>query len=306
MTDIIVIGAGTAGLSAAIYGMRSGLTVVVIEQMIYGGQIANTPDVENYPGIASISGFEFAQNIYNQAVALGAQVVYETPVAVELEGTVKRVITNQNTYEGRCVIIANGVERRKLGCDGEERLSGRGVSYCATCYGAFYRGKHVCIVGGGNTALEDALYLSNSCHTVHLIHRRDQFRASKVIVESVLSRENIQIHYDSVVQQIQGENTVESVEIKNKKTGESSVIPCQGIFIAVGLVAKNQLFSPAVAVDEGGYIKAGEDCKTNIPGVFAAGDTRTKSVRQLVTAAADGAVAAVEAANYIGEVPAVR
>ncbi|MBC8570395.1 thioredoxin-disulfide reductase [Zongyangia hominis] len=306
MTDILIIGAGTAGLSAAIYGIRSGLSVLVIEQMIYGGQIANTPDVENYPGIASISGFEFAQNIYNQAVALGAEVVYETPVQVELNGDIKRVITDQNTYEGRCVIIANGVERRKLGCEGEERLSGRGVSYCATCDGAFYKGKDVCIVGGGNTALEDALYLSNNCKKVHLIHRRDAFRASKIIVDSVLSRDNIEIHYDSVVDKIEGKDVVESVVLSNKKTGERTEIPCQGVFIAVGLVAKNHLFAGVVETDEGGYIKAGEDCHTNLPGVFAAGDTRTKSVRQLVTAAADGAVAAMEAANYVGEVPALH
>lgn len=301
MTDILIIGAGTAGLSAAIYGIRSGHSVTVIEQLIHGGQIANTPEVENYPGIARISGYEFAENLLSQAKGLGASIVYETPSSVELDGAVKRVITDKGTHEGRALIIANGVERRKLGCEGEEHFSGRGVSYCATCDGAFYRGKEVCIVGGGNTALEDALFLANICSKVHLIHRRDAFRASKIIVDAVKARGNVVLHYDSVVTRIAGEQTVSEVTVKNLKSNKEMLIPCQGIFVAVGLVAKNELFGAYVALDEGGYIAAGEDCHTSLPGVYAAGDTRTKGLRQLITAASDGAVAAVEAANYIGE-----
>lgn len=296
--DCIIIGAGTAGLTAAIYAQRAGLKTVVLEGTLYGGQITNTPDVENYPALDKISGFEFAMNIYNQAVKFGAQVEMESVVRVELEGDVKKAFTESEEYNAKTLIIANGAKRRTLGCPGEEELSGKGVSYCATCDGAFFKGKDVAIVGGGNTALEDAIYLASVCNKVHVIHRRDEFRASSVIVDALKAKENIEIHYDSVTESINGENKVESITIKNVKTGEISTIDVSGVFVAVGMVPDNEMYAP-VKLDKAGYIIAGEDCKTNIDGVFVAGDTRTKTLRQLVTAAADGAVAANEVANYI-------
>ncbi len=296
--DCIIIGAGTAGLTAAVYAQRAGLKTVVLEGGIYGGQITNTPDVENYPAIDKISGFEFAMNMYNQAVKFGTVVEMESVTKVELEGDIKKAYTASEEYCAKTLIIANGAKRRKLGCPGEEELSGKGVSYCATCDGAFFKGKDVVIVGGGNTALEDAIYLASICNKVHVVHRRDEFRASSVIVESLKAQKNIEIHYDSVTESINGENKVESVTLKNVKTNEAETIEVSGVFVAVGLVPDNEMYAP-VKLDKTGYIIAGEDCKTNIDGVYAAGDTRTKTLRQLVTAAADGAVAANEAANYI-------
>ena len=221
--------------------------------------------------------------------------------SVSLTEKEKVVVTNKEEYRAKTVIIANGAQHRLLGCEGEDRLSGRGVSYCATCDGAFYKGKDVVIVGGGNTALEDALFLANNCSKVVLIHRRDSFRAHQVTVDAVLARENIEVVYDSVVQSINGEKSVESVTVKNVKDGSERQIEVSGVFIAVGLAPDNKLFEGVIDLDEGGYIRAGEDCHTNVPGVFVAGDTRTKLLRQLITAAADGAVAAVEASNYISQ-----
>lgn len=302
MEDILIIGGGTAGLAAAIYGVRAGHSVTVLEKMpMPGGQIFNTPEVENYPGIPKISGFDFSQQIAKQAKDLGAKVVSRKISSVSLTEKEKVIVTNKEEYRAKTVIIANGAQHRLLGCKGEDRLSGRGVSYCATCDGAFYKGKEVAIVGGGNTALEDALFLANNCSKVVLIHRRDSFRAHQVTVDAVLARENIEIVYDSVVESIQGEKSVESITVKNVKDDSRRTIEVSGVFVAVGLVPDNSLFDGVVELGEGGYIKAGEDCHTNIPGVFVAGDTRTKLVRQLVTAAADGAVAAVEASNYISQ-----
>lgn len=296
--DCIIIGAGTAGLTAAIYAQRAGLSTVVLEGTLYGGQITNTPDVENYPALEKVSGFDFAMSIYNQAVSFGAQVEMENVIKVELEGEIKKAFTEYEEYNAKTLIIANGAKRRKLNCPGEEEFAGKGVSYCATCDGAFFKGRDVAIVGGGNTALEDAIYLASQCNKVHVVHRRDEFRASSVIVDALKAKENIIIHYDSVTESINGENNVESITLKNVKTGEVTTTEVSGVFVAVGMVPDNQMYSP-VALDKAGYIIAGEDCKTNVEGVFVAGDTRTKTLRQLVTAAADGAVAANEAANYI-------
>ncbi len=301
--DILIIGAGTAGLSASIYGVRAGHSVTVIEELPFeGGQIFNTGEIDNYPGLPGVTGYEFSERLASQAKALGARVVYEKVVSLSLEGNVKTVQTEQNVHQAKTVIIANGARHRKLGVEGEDLFAGRGVSYCATCDGAFYKGKDVCIVGGGNTALEDALFLSNNCQSVTLIHRRDAFRAHKVTVDAVCARDNIRFLLNSTVQKMNGSNTVESVTVQNVTNGKTKDIPVSGVFIAVGLEPHNGMFQGIVKLDEGGYIVAGEDCKTSCPGVFVAGDTRTKPLRQLVTAAADGAVAAVEASNYISMV----
>lgn len=300
--DILIIGAGPAGLTAALYAKRYGLTPVVLEETIYGGQVVNTPEVENYPGIKHISGAELSMALYEQVDGLEVEIRLEGVTHCKLSGEVKTVTTTSgDTLEAPAVIIANGARRRKLDCQGEERLSGRGVSYCATCDGSFYRGKTVAIVGGGNTALEDALFLANLCTEVHLIHRRDEFRGNKILVDALKKRENIIVHYDSVVTEITGENVVSGITLENVKTKAEEDLAVSGVFVAVGLVPENSLFAGQLELDRAGYIVAGEDCKTSLVGVYVAGDTRTKSLRQIVTAAADGAVAAFEASNMINE-----
>ncbi len=300
--DILILGGGPAGLTAALYAKRAGVSVLVLEKTIYGGQVINTPTVENYPGIASITGVDLAMALHDQVTGLGVEVRMEEPISCQLDTDPKVVTTSRGSYEAKTVILANGVKRRQLGCPGEERLAGRGVSYCATCDGAFFQGKVTAIVGGGNTALEDALFLANHCTTVHLIHRRDAFRGSAILAQAVEKRENIVLHYDTVVEEIQGENKVESLRLKNVQTGEETALAADGVFVAVGLMPDNEAFAGQVELDKAGYIVAGEDCRTSQPGVYAAGDTRTKAVRQIVTAAADGAVAALGAAGVAGTV----
>ncbi len=297
--DVVIIGAGPAGLSAAVYARRAGLTVAVLEQNIYGGQIVNTPEVENYPGVGKQTGVELAMALYNQAAETGADIILEGVTEVRLQQEPKVVVTTGGQYEAGAVIIANGAKRRLLGCPGEDTFSGRGVSYCATCDGAFFRGKEVSIVGGGNTALEDALFLANNCSKVYLIHRRDQFRGSKILADAVVAKPNIEILYDSIVEEVSGSNKVEAVRVRNKLSGEEKTLPVAALFVAVGLAPENSLFAGQVALSEAGYISAGEDCCTSCDGVFVAGDTRTKELRQIVTAAADGAVAATAAARWL-------
>ena len=297
--DVLILGGGPAGLAAALYAKRAGVSVLVLERSIYGGQVTNTPTVENYPGILNISGVDLAMALYEQVPGLGIAVRLEEPVSYQLDAPAKAVATARGLYEAKAVIVANGVKRRTLGCPGEERLAGRGVSYCATCDGAFFQGAEVAIVGGGNTALEDALFLSNNCAAVHLIHRRDQFRGSSILAEAVKKRQNIHLHLNSVVEEITGEEKVAGARLRDVTTGEETRLELSGVFVAVGLAPDNAAFAGQLALDGAGYIQAGEDCRTNLAGVFAAGDTRTKEVRQIITAAADGAVAALGAANYV-------
>lgn len=298
--QIVIIGAGPAGLTAAIYAIRAGYGAVVLEGNMYGGQVASTPIVENYPGIASVTGVDFSIGIYQQAESLGAEIRFEKLESCELKGKVKKLKTSGGVMETHAVIIANGAQRALLGCEGEERLTGRGVSYCAVCDGALYRGKTVAVVGGGNTALEDALFLSNSCAAVHLIHRRDTFRASPVLQEAVLQKENIILHYREVVGEILGENAVCAVRLQNAEDrGEQECLEVEGVFVAIGTRPDNRIFAGQLPLTEDGYFDAGEDCGTPIPGVFVAGDSRKKPLRQIVTATADGAVAATMAARYL-------
>jgi len=297
--DVLILGGGPAGLTAALYAKRAGVSALVLEREIYGGQMANTPAVENYPGIVNISGVDLAMALYEQVTGLGVEVRLEGPVSYQLNTEVKTVATARGLYEARTVIIANGVKRRLLGCPGEERLAGRGVSYCATCDGAFFRGREVAIVGGGNTALEDALFLANGCSAVHLIHRRDRFRGSPILADAVEKRENIVIHWNTVVEEITGEDKVAGAWLRDVVTGKETSLPVAGVFVAVGLAPDNAAFAGQLQLDGAGYIRAGEDCRTSLPGVFAAGDTRTKEVRQIITAAADGAVAALGAAGFV-------
>ena len=298
MTDIIIIGAGTAGLTSAIYALRAGKNVLVLEEKMYGGQIIKTPDIENYPGFKNISGYEFATNLYNQAKELG--MIYKNEKVLEIQedsnGT-KTVVTDKETYTAKAVIIASGAKNRPLGIDREQEFTGKGVSYCATCDGAFFRGRDVAVVGGGNTALEDSLFLSSYCNTVYVIHRRDEFRGDVREVEKLKAKDNVKLIMDSQVTDIIGEDMVSGIKVKNLKGGEEREIKVNGLFIAIGQMPDNERFKNLVDLDEKGYIIAGEDCRTSTAGIFAAGDCRTKNVRQLVTAAGDGAVAALAACS---------
>lgn len=300
MYDVIIIGSGPAGLTAAIYGQRARLSVLVMEkQPMSGGQILNTYDVDNYPGLPGIGGFELGMKLREHADKLGAEFVTADVTAVELSGEVKKVLTEQQTYEARTVILATGAGYRALGVPGEKELRGMGVSYCATCDGAFFRGKDTAVVGGGDVALEDALFLARGCRKVYLIHRRDEFRGAKVLQEKVAATPNIEVIWDSEVVSIQGNEKVESVTVYNKKKQERSECAVSGVFIAVGILPNTAMFQGQVTLDEGGYIKAGEDCVTATAGVFAAGDVRTKQLRQVITAAADGANAITSVERYL-------
>lgn len=306
MYDIVIVGGGTAGLSAAIYGVRAGKSVLILEEKFYGGQIVNSPEVVNYPGIARISGYEFAKNLYDQATSLGAEYKQARVVRIEESDTdMKKVYARssgdaEECYETHTVILATGAKNRPLGVEREKDLIGAGVSYCATCDGMFFRGRDVAVAGGGNTALEDALFLSNYCSKVYVIHRRDQFRGEEKLVEMLRQKEPVEFVMDSVVTRLEGDAMLEKICVHNVKTGEDREIPVSGLFVAIGQMPDNEGFSDLVDIDEKGYIQAGEDCQTGTPGIYTAGDCRTKEVRQLATAAADGAVAALAACEYMG------
>ena len=290
MYDVIIIGSGPAGLSAAIYAGRAKFDTLIIEEKpMSGGQIVNTSEVDNYPGLPGVGGFELAQKMREHAQKSGVTFAKEQAVSVEDKQEKKLVTTNQNQYEAKAVIIASGASYRKLGVPGEERLTGMGVSYCATCDGAFFRNRTVAVAGGGDVALEDALFLARGCEKVYLIHRRDSFRGAKVLAEQVQTNEKIEILYDTVVEEICGEGMVEKIKILNKKTQEEKMLPVNGIFVAVGMVPNTVKVIPHLALDDTGYIKAGEDGRTDVSGIYAAGDIRTKELRQIITAAADGA-----------------
>lgn len=296
--DIIIIGAGPAGLTAAIYARRAQKSVLVLEAKACGGQIINTPDIENYPTHEHISGFEFAAKLTEQAKGLGAEIVFEKATEIKTDGNLKTVCTPKGEYTAKAVIIATGSAARKLDLPNEDELIGRGVSYCATCDGNFFRKKNVAVIGGGNTALEDALYLSDIADTVYIIHRRDEFRGEDATVQKLKERENVRFVYNSTVTALNAEKRLKSIEVTDKNGG-ASIIEVSGLFVAVGRIPENRNFAAAVELDEMGYAVSDESCKTKTPGIFVAGDNRTKTVRQLVTAAADGAVAAAEAIKYL-------
>ena len=312
MRDVVIIGAGTAGLTAAVYALRAGKSVLVLEQGNYGGQIVNTPKVENYPGIEQISGYEFATGLFKQAEKLGMEYRAEKVTGIRLEedgeelsgaGVTSRwkvVETAAQSYRAKAVILATGAKNRPLGIEKEAEYVGRGVSYCATCDGMFFRGKKVAVAGGGNTALEDAAFLSNYCEKVYLIHRRDTFRGEQKRVEELRGKANVEFLFNKTVCALEGEPALQAVTICDKMSGEESRLEISGLFVAIGQEPATEAFAGFIERDENGYIAAGEDCLTNVDGVFAAGDCRSKTVRQLTTAAADGAVAALAAAQFEG------
>ena len=299
MYDVVIIGAGPAGLTAAIYIRRAAKKVLVLEAKVYGGQIVNTLDIENYPAEEHISGYDFATKLYNQAKNLGAEIVFEKVISIEANGKQKKVIATDNVYEASSVIIATGSENKKLGLPNEDQLIGKGISYCATCDGAFYKNKKVAVVGGGNTALEDALYLADVAEKVYLIHRRSEFRGEDSTVSRLKGKENIQFVLNSNVTKLNAGNKLESIEVASTD-GKVRTIEIDGLFVAIGRIPESKAFANLIKLDDAGYIEADEKCHTNVDGIFVAGDSRTKDVRQLVTAVSDGAIAATEAVKYIG------
>lgn len=299
--DVIIIGSGPAGLAAAIYAARAELSLLVVEKAgLSGGQIINTYEVDNYPGTPGISGFDLSIKFREHAEKLGTTFINGEVTGFALDGD-KKVVTldDGNEYKARAVVIATGGAPRHLMVDGENKLSGMGVSYCATCDGAFFKNKTVAVVGGGDVAVEDAIFLARICKQVYVIHRRDQFRASKSIVSRLISMENVTILWDSVVEKINGEDKVESIDIKNLKTDLTTNHEVAGIFIAVGYMPNSDSYKEIVSVDQAGYIIASENCETNVPGIFAAGDVRTKELRQIITAASDGANAITAVEKYL-------
>ncbi len=300
MYDMIIIGSGPAGLTAAIYATRAKLQSLVIEQaMVSGGQVVNTYEVDNYPGLPGINGFDLGEKLREHADKLGAVFAEDMVTAIEVDGLVKRVICENAVYETRTIVLATGADHRKLGVPGEEELQGMGVSYCATCDGAFFDGLNVAVVGGGDVALEDAIFLARSCRHVTVIHRRGEFRGARVLQERLLACPNVTVLWDTVVDEICGEDQVERLRLRQVKTGETSELAVSGVFVAVGITPNSELAAGKLTLDAGGYIVAGEDTATSVPGVFAAGDVRTKELRQIITAAADGACAVTQAERYL-------
>lgn len=298
--DLIIIGSGPAGLAAAIYAQRARLDTLVLEkEYISGGQVVNTYEVDNYPGLPGIGGYELGLKFREHADSLGAEFVTAEVQRIIIEGKQKKVETEEQTYLAKSLILATGAKHRKLGVPGEEELSGMGVSYCATCDGAFFRGRTVVVVGGGDVAVEDAIFLARACEKVYLVHRRNELRAARSLQEKLFACKNVEIIWDTVVKEINGEDRVEAVKLENVKTGEKHNLALDGVFIAVGILPNSEGFKGLVDMDGQGYVKAGEDCVTSQPGILAAGDVRTKALRQIVTAAADGANAVTAAQEYL-------
>ena len=299
--DILIVGGGPAGYTAALYGARSGFSTAVLEKISPGGQMATTSDVENYPGFPGVvDGFELGERMQEGAEKAGAETVYADVTRLDLLANPKVVETSEGTFLGKTVILATGAHPRKLGIPQEEALVNRGVAYCATCDGSFYKDKVVVVNGGGNTAVGDALYLAKLASKVYLVHRRDTLRATPIYLQR-LKDAGVEIIWNSVVAGLQADKKLTAVELKDVKTGETRVLPTDGLFVAIGQLPESSLAQGQVATDKAGYIVAGEDTKTSVPGVFAAGDVRTKAVRQIITAAADGAVAVHFAEEYLNE-----
>ena len=291
MYDIIIVGAGPAGLTSALYALRANKKILVLEAKSYGGQIINASKIENYPGILEISGFEFASNLYHQVVKLGGEIRFETVLRVEKD---KTVVTHKNQYKAKAVILATGAENRKLQLDREQEFVGKGISYCATCDGNFYKNKVVAVNGGGNTALEDAIYLSNVASKVYVIHRRDQFRGEEKYVKELQDKENVVFLLNTTIIALDGKDRLEAIILKEQEK-EQRRLPVDGLFIAIGQIPKNEIFSNVVDLDESGYIISFDEIHTKTEGIYVAGDTRAKVLRQLTTAISDGSLAATVA-----------
>lgn len=301
--DLIIIGSGPAGLAAAVYAQRAKLDTLVVEKaMVSGGQVLTTYEVDNYPGLPGIGGYDLGIKFREHADRLGARFVEDEVLNIQDggKGAIKGVVCQGNTYEARSLILATGAVHRKLGVPGEEELAGAGVSYCATCDGAFFRNKVTAVIGGGDVAVEDAIFLARMCSKVYLIHRRNELRAAKSLQENLLSLDNVEVIWDTVADSINGDGMVKNLSLTNVKNGQKRELDVQGVFIAVGITPESRAFEGLVDMDHG-YIRAGEDTVTSAPGIFAAGDVRTKPLRQIITAAADGANAITSVERYLVE-----
>ena len=291
--DMVIIGGGPGGYTAALYAARAGLSVVVLEKMYAGGQMTQTHQIDNYPGFPEgIDGFQLAMNMQQQAERFGAKTKYAEVLKLELEGVIKKVVTNEGEYLAKSVVISTGANPRPLGVAREQEMIGRGVGYCAHCDGGFYRGKTVAVVGGGNSAAAEALYLSRIAKEVILIHRRDSLRATQIYHKPLMEAPNIRFAWNSEVAELLGEDLLEGVKLRNLENGGEEVLEVQGLFVSIGRKPATDLVKDQLTLDDAGYIMAGENTKTNLPGVYAVGDVRTKELRQIVTAVADGAMAA--------------
>lgn len=300
MYDVMIIGSGPAGLSAAVYGKRAGLELMVVEkQPMSGGQVLNTYEVDNYLGLPGMNGFDMGMKFREHADRMGICFLEAEVSAIRVEGGNRKVVTDAGEYECRTVIYAAGAEHAKLGIPGEEELAGMGVSYCATCDGAFFKNRTVAVVGGGDVAVEDAIFLARGCEKVYLVHRRDELRAADILQKKLFSLPNVEVLWSHVAEAILGEEMTEAVCLKDIKTGEKKEIPVSGVFIAVGITPQSSLLEGLVKRDERGYVVAGEDCVTSAEGIFVAGDCRSKNLRQIITAVADGANAATSAWSYL-------
>ena len=298
--DVIVIGAGPGGLTAGLYASRANLSVLILDRGIYGGQMNNTDEVENYPGFKSILGPDLAEKMYQGATQFGAEYAYGSVEKVEVNGDLKQVITDSETYEAPVVIIATGSQYRKLGVEGEVEYAGRGVSYCAVCDGAFFKDQPLAVIGGGDSAVEEGGYLAKLASNVNIIHRRDQLRAQKILQERAFANDKIDFTWDTVVTKINGDGQkVTSVSTHNKKTGEDGELKVNGVFIYVGVIPLSEPFKELGITDEQGWIKTDELMQTSLPGVYAIGDVRAKELRQITTAVGDGSIAGQQAFNYL-------
>ena len=299
MYDIVIVGAGPAGLTAALYARRMGKTVLVLEKSTFGGQITFSPKVENYPGTMQMSGNEFADRLVEQVLAQGADIEMETVTAVEDRGTVKLVTTEEGSHECRSVIIAAGVRHRQLGLPRENEFVGAGISYCAVCDGAFYKGQHVAVIGGGNSALQEAILLAETCSKVTIVQNLPFLTGEQSLQDVLATRKNIEVILGTVVTGLTGESELTGLELRKEESGETSTLSVDGMFVAIGLEPVNEAFQNVAALDERGYFDTDEACVTRTPGVFVAGDCRRKGVRQITTAIADGATAALAACRYL-------
>lgn len=297
--DIIIIGAGCAGLTAAVYARRAGKSVLLLESDTFGGQIAFSPKVENYPAVPSASGEELSNNMFEQATGLGADAELETVLKIIPEGSTKKVLTDYGEYACKALIVATGMKHRHTGLSNENELIGKGVSYCAVCDGAFYKDRNVAVFGGGDTALQDALFLSEFCKSVTVVHRRKEFRGEKWLADTLTKRKNVNLMLENIVSELISSKKLEALTLTNTVTGEKTQLSVDALFVAIGQLPQTEVLKSLAEIDTEGFIVAGEDCKTSSDGIFVAGDCRTKQIRQLTTAAADGAVAALAACKYI-------
>ncbi len=301
--DIVIIGAGPAGLTAAVYALRSGRSVAVIEKLMVGGQVALTNEIKNYPGFINITGFDLSMLMHRQAQELGAESIFAEVLSLDVNNKIKIVKTTMGDVLGKSIIVATGAKSKKLKLENEEKLTGHGIGYCAVCDGAFYKGKNVVLTGGGNSGVEDAIYLSKIVKSLTIISLYDNFTAQQILVDelhhTISEYKNTTIHHNSKIVKISGDSTLQSVEFENLKTGKKTTVDADGLFVTIGRAPDTEFLKDIVVLDKWGYVVANEDLQTSVPGVFVAGDVRQKKLRQIVTAAADGAIAATNCNNYL-------